>query len=44
MNGVNEANVGHIKAGLMMMLSSLFFIINDTGVKVLTETMPTGSK
>jgi drug/metabolite transporter (DMT)-like permease len=43
MNGVNEANAGHIKAGLMMMLSSLFFIINDTGVKVLTETMPTGS-
>ena len=43
MNGVNEANVGHIKAGLMMMLSSLVFIINDTGVKVLTETMPTGS-
>jgi drug/metabolite transporter (DMT)-like permease len=43
MNGVNEARTGHVRAGFMMMLASLFFIINDTGVKILTQTLPTGS-
>ena len=43
MTSVDDARAGPIKAGLMMMLSSLCFIINDTGMKLLSQTMPTGS-
>jgi drug/metabolite transporter (DMT)-like permease len=33
----------HIRAGLMMVLANLLFIINDTGVKLVTDTMNIGS-
>ena len=33
----------HAQAGLLMMLASLMFIANDTGMKALSAAMPTGS-
>lgn len=39
----HETRTRHLKAGFLIMLSSLLLILNDTGVKILTETMPIGS-
>lgn len=48
MTGLSEASgtvlrSRHAHASLLMLLASLFLIANDTGMKALSEVMPTGS-
>lgn len=48
MTGLSEASgtvlkSRHARASLLMLLASLFLIANDTGMKALSEVMPTGS-